>query len=141
MSTTNEVEYRESNSLLDKTNTADNHRKRSTSTPKKFTFSLVFCCFTVGLCSFQFGFNLGSLSPNKEVLEQFIFNKTFLFKPFHEGLVKFTSSEAKIIEAENNLNLKRQELEDTQARYLDCVMSFDFECQDEIKLRSKEKEK
>ena len=112
---------------------------KNSSNKKRFTFNLVFCCITVSLCSFQFGFNLANLSSHAKFVKSYVFNETLPFRKYHEGLAKFTDGEIKIREADELLSDKKSELENTKARYLVCL--FDPECRNEIELRSKEKEK
>lgn len=47
---------------------------------RKFTFSLLFCCFTMGMASFQFGLAISSLNSVTQPVKTFTRNELILFQ-------------------------------------------------------------
>jgi hypothetical protein len=103
---------------------------------------LLLCCLIVcSTSSVQFGYNLGSLNFASNQTKSFIHASFFKFKELHEKSALFAINEAYLNGNASLLKDAKHTFESNQARYLECAIMFDYDCQQEILNMSKVKEK
>ena len=82
-----------------------------------------------------------SLNPVSDILKDFIFNDTFLFKRYHDGNDLFTTMEGYLQGNETMFENRMHEMESIRSRYLECRFNFDYTCIDEIEKKRAERQK
>ena len=95
----------------------------------------------MALGPFQFGLNISSMNPVSDILKDFIFNDTFLFKRYHDGNDLFTTMEGYLQGNETMFENRMHEMESIRSRYLECRFNFDYTCIDEIEKKRAERQK
>lgn len=113
---------------------------------QRWTLYLVFCCMTISLGSFQFGYNIGSTNLVTPILKHY-FEKAYFKELYFDNLAKFRAGEKKYIagiQKYNNgtdlYNEKMKQLvsgKEKRLKYLDLMFSMN---QTAIAIAKKEKE-
>jgi hypothetical protein len=126
--------------LKQQTENKDKNEAEQPANKPGWTLVLILCCFCVTTASFQFGYNIASLNSPSVFIKHFIGNHTFLFRVFHEKKEMFVNGEAWIKGNRTLLEDGMYQIEQNEARYIDCSMAWDQECMDEILENKRKKE-
>jgi hypothetical protein len=118
-----------------------NNSKSQPRQTEKWTFNLVFCCLVVSLMSFQFGYNISSLNPVTSLVKDFIRKEFFLFNEYYVKSALFNEKKGYLEGNKTKLKDAMHEVESSKSRFMDCLMVFDYDCQNEILTNSKNKQK
>ncbi|CAF0876174.1 unnamed protein product [Brachionus calyciflorus] len=112
-------------------------------TPKtndKWTLYLVLCVLTVTSASFQFGYNISSMNSPAQILNDFIFNHTFLFQEYFDKKALFELNEGWLIGNKTKYEDEKYKYEERQVEYLETYYNNDEEKRARMDKEKAEKE-
>ncbi|CAF0774995.1 unnamed protein product [Brachionus calyciflorus] len=113
---------------------------KSPKTNDKWTLRLLLCVITVTSSSFQLGYNLSCIYSPAQILNDFIFNHTFLFKEYFDKKALFELNESWLIGNKTKYEDEKYKYEERQVEYLETYYNNDEEKRARMDKEKAEKE-